>query len=682
MSHPWAKPLIVNVIHIAVLAFVEALQILILAAVVLNFIPIPAAAFVKKLFPIYVYDVRPEREMLLYRLFVVVAIALQAALVYLWRHKLEQGDWAKVLRPYIVVMAAGVLVQLVAVFKFIVFGNPAWAKALLYISLVASIAARIFWPELRRLLNVQYSGLVKKLIEMGLLAFILSLVFVPDIQRLLARDFIYDHFYHFDSMLMSPAWAQLKGLTLNVDVGSEYSVVIPFVFGHLAQVFGGFDYGTVMAMLMITGLVYYVLFYCFVRAWLNSVPLALAALLLILKLQLFHWGISPLVWQLPSTTPLRYFPDIFIMFCLWRHMATGRNMWLWPISIGCGIALTWMVDVGVYLSGMWIAYMGILCWQKKISLRQAGTWLTVALLVAVGILLSIQGPVIFTAPYWARSQEFVELFLHGWGATPMYEGLKEKYFFAMVMGFLIPAGYVVTLLWASAMAFYRRSEHQFLFVAMLCLYGLGLYHYYIHRSGFNSYYVVAVPWVMVLAFWVRQAAKRVQLAIAAAIALGLTTAFLFTYYPNIWNLAQVNWAQENMFFQQNFDFKPDADLISKLTSVDDRVALISSFETKMLMQADRKPFFYYFPMNGSNAMLQDEFQGLYLHTQERLDQTIRQLEEGGPAYIFIEKKIITDPQGARYQEKHVALKKLLAYVAAHYQPQAQGQYLVAFKRKL
>ena len=48
------------------------------------------------------------------------------------------------------------------------------------------------------------------------------------------------------------------------------------------------------------------------------------------------------------------------------------------------------------------------------------------------------------------------------------------------------------------------------------------------------------------------------------------------------------------YYRSHFDFQQDAALIDRLTKPDERVALISSFETKILIQAKRAPFFYHF----------------------------------------------------------------------------------------
>ena len=40
--------------------------------------------------------------------------------------------------------------------------------------------------------------------------------------------------------------------------------------------------------------------------------------------------------------------------------------------------------------------------------------------------------------------------------------------------------------------------------AILSLYGLATYHYYIGRSAPTSYYVVCIPYVFILGFWAQR----------------------------------------------------------------------------------------------------------------------------------------------------------------------------------
>ena len=251
------------------------------------------------------------------------------------------------------------------------------------------------------------------------------------------------------------------------------------------------------------------------------------------------------------------------------------------------------------------------------------------------------------------------------------------------MGFIIPVVYVWTLVHTGTLCFFRKSDWPHIVIAVICVYGLGLYHYFIHRSGVSSYYAVCVPLVMVICFWLKPLFSSPGRAavLAGSILTALITSHLFTYYPNILNLAGHDWAPEKEFYQRSFDFTQDADLIRRLTGAAEPVPLISSFETKILMQAGRKPFFYYFPLIESAHMRTDLFRGTYLHTRPRLEKTLRQLESSRPSHVFVEEKIWRGPGAALYQHQHQNLKLLLGYIRQNYEELDKGGYLVALKRK-
>ena len=102
----------------------------------------------------------------------------------------------------------------------------------------------------------------------------------------------------------------------------------------------------------------------------------------------------------------------------------------------------------------------------------------------------------------------------------------------------------------------------------------------------TSYYVVCIPFIFVLCFWLQQILKsvaqqwrRIILSVLVVLTFGaLVTGYLFTVYPNVLNLAGLDLAPEVAFYQKEFNFKPDAALIDRLTLADEPVALISSFE--------------------------------------------------------------------------------------------------------
>ena len=236
------------------------------------------------------------------------------------------------------------------------------------------------------------------------------------------------------------------------------------------------------------------------------------------------------------------------------------------------------------------------------------------------------------------------------------------------------------------MLFRSKIRFEHIFAAVLCVYGLGLYHYFIHRSGVTSYYAVCVPLVLVICFWLSKplgqtpGLLRSEVILAMSVLFALLTSYLFTFYPNVLNLVGMDWKPEREFYQKEFNLADDADLVRRFTAPQERVALISSFETKILIQAGRAPFFYYSPLIESAHMASDEFRGTYLHTQARLDKTMGQLQERRPPYIFVERKLIKGALSQKYQNDHPTLKTLLDYVNAHYEAQAEGRYLTAYRR--
>ena len=680
----------VNIIVLSLLSFIEALQVLIIVVLIASFFPIPVPAFVQKLFPLSLYDVRLERESFFYHVWIAVALGLQAVLMFLNRRRLGEGDFARRFLPYICTMAGLCLIQIFAIFKIFLWGNPWWARDVLYAFIGLGLLVRVFWSEFGRLMSWLWAHLTARTIPRAWYFFmdaagiflLIVLIFAPDLSEVLARMFSYDRFYHFDSFIMSPGWAHHNGLVLNKDVTSEYSLIIPIVFDGLMKIAGGFSYAHAVAIMIGLSGMYYFLLYGLWRYWTGSFCLSFFALMVSLKLQFFHWGVIPLIWIYPSATPLRSLPDVFFLFFILRFTQDLNLRWLFAAAFVSGLGLVWTLDVGVYMyAALFIAAAtAILQGGTKLVPKVIGL-LLLPWCIALGVLSIFYGPLVGQGYFWHNTFEFASLFLQGWGALPITDGLKDKQFFAFCMGFIIPVIYLGTLLYSLGMFLFRQLRPH-LFMAVICIYGLGLYHYFIHRSAVTSYYAVIIPFIFVLLFWIQalislcqihwQKVLKILLCVWALTAL--TTGYLFTYYPNALNLSGFNWPPEKKFYVENFDFSPDAVLIDALTEPQERVALISSFETKILMQANRGPFFYYFPLIGSEHMQGEKSGTTYLHTYARLEQTLKQMQDERPSHLFIQTRLYQEPHS------HEGLKKLVEYVRMHYQYQAQGQYLTALKR--
>ena len=308
--------------------------------------------------------------------------------------------------------------------------------------------------------------------------------------------------------------------------------------------------------------------------------------------------------------------------------------------------------------------------------------------IALGVLSIFYGPLVWQNHFWQRTFEFASLFLQGWGALPITEGLKDKQFFAFCMGFIIPVVYMGTLLYSLGMFLFRQSR-LYLFMTLICLYGLGLYHYFIHRSGVTSYYAVVFPLIFVLLFWLKALLgcckehwqRGIKLFYAYGPSRPWSRVICLCIIPMRLICQLSIGPRKRSFMCRILILARMLSLIDALTAPEEPVPLISSFETKILMQADRRPFFYYFPMMESEQMQGDKLRGIYLHTYARLGATLKQLQDQKPAHIFIQTRLFEGPEAQNYEDSHEGFKQLMAYIRLHYQYQAQGQYLTALKLK-
>ena len=205
----------------------------------------------------------------------------------------------------------------------------------------------------------------------------------------------------------------------------------------------------------------------------------------------------------------------------------------------------------------------------------------------------------------------------------------------------------------------------------------------------TSYCVVAVPFVLVGCFWLKCALghywpavkKRVLWILAAASVAALFFNPLFRDYPNALNLSSRPWPTVVEEYRRQTDVSEDARLIRSLTSPRQRVPLISSLETKILIDAGRPPFFYYVPLVYSRAWEILDFGGMEILTKTRMAKILNQLQTQAPAYVFVEKKLFLGLLPAPYYVHYQTLTVLMRYLSGHYTPAAQGKYLLALKIK-
>lgn len=350
-----------------------------------------------------------------------------------------------------------------------------------------------------------------------------------------------------------------------------------------------------------------------------------------------------------------------------------------------------------------------------------------------------EGRHIFTAEFWHNMQEFNNYFLNGFGDIPLQQNIADHNYQPLLMGLLIPLVYMITFLIVSSLYFYKKCTAEDLLAAFIAFYGLVLYHYFMARPTGNTAYGIGLPFAFLLAFWlergtrpmIRQKRRHIILACTALAMYALVTNYNYVSYPNIFNLSRnplvdplvfnplpdgrsyfnhlfsqlpmdgrlptnsLGTTDERLrsekdfagdkdlreFYDQEFDFSRDAGLIDALVPPQGKVALISSFETKILMDADRAAFFYYIPLVISRPMHMRTMAVTALYTQGHLQRTIGLIEAKKPLYIFIERIFNKENIDMVNYQDGSAFLSLMRYVHAHYEKYRDGYFLMALKRK-
>ncbi len=99
------------------------------------------------------------------------------------------------------------------------------------------------------------------------------------------------------------------------------------------------------------------------------------------------------------------------------------------------------------------------------------------------------------------------------------------------------------------------------------------------------------------------------------------------------------------------------------------------------MQARRPPFFYHLPLLTSQPMRLRAYPADASHSPNFLKDTLRQLEENKPEYVFMQRVFLQDKIPASYEGSKPEIVAIAAYIRDHYAPGPRGKYLVAMKRK-
>ena len=684
-------------------------------------------------------------DLVIYLFFILVALMAGKALFKFYRGAINYG--------WLIFEAAVTFLMVSALFKIVVYDNsPKLAQWCLIALIIVAIFSKLFLPELK-----QWTVLVfQRLGRVGWwpysadrlwVALIVLMIYMPDLERVMALIYMGDWLHHFDFIVMCVGWASLWGQLPYVDVFSQYGVGVPILFAKIIHALGPFDYVPALRVMMWFVIIYFILTYFFVRYWLKSALMAGVAFLLVFRLQMFHYGVSPLVWSVPSACPIRFGLDILWMTALLLHLRSGKSRWLIGAALYSGFAPYYMTSGGMCLMVTFYVYLFVLILLPSFrrSLLEGPArwkcyWLCWGLPIISALMffgITYKGHML-QKEFWHNLVDYMDVFPRR-ASLPMYESLKYRHFWAFFMSMVMPFTYLATMFYIGVGLYTEKIKKEYLLPALLCIDGLANYQYYVVRAAITSYYVDVLPFVLVVCFWFDQWLQMLPLvwrkrARAAAVVLSfyaLLTNHNYLAYPNLMNFSRnpmtdnlviqrfpdrqgyfnqmykrvkeedklpindLGQTQEDIrseddfkddealvdYFRTNFNFKEDADLIRRLTAPGERVALISSYEGRILMQADRPPFFYHFPLLTSRPMTFRTIPNDAAHIPTFVNDTIGSIEQRQPSYIFMEKVFLQDTWPSSYQDTRSRLVPITIYVRAHYQPFEQGKYLIAMKRK-
>ncbi|HPD84374.1 MAG TPA: hypothetical protein PK790_02740 [Candidatus Omnitrophota bacterium] len=696
-----------EVFHLALLslaAVIAGLQVLVIIGIVYSRIPLNTGLdnliLVEWLGTFY-----PSRNLFLYRLLVCIVLFFQAAAFLIFAKKIKAAAFIQSLKKFVVVESFVLAVSFWGLFQIFYHGDSSLGKYIIGFAIFLMAVTKLFRAVVFRLAD--RAGLLFSLDKnIDLLSrcadyffpfVIFLIVYIPDRTMAMAKILQYDNLYHFDGVIMGAAWASLKGLVLNMDVISQYGIGMPIVIGRLSWLWGGFSYENVLAVLNVLTIICLILGYFLLRIWLKDPFLAMAGILASIILRLYSQS-SPFIWAYPNgVIASRYLFEaaffILLLLCLrnsrfWLKAATG-------FIVGC--SLFYVVDTGLYLLATYYCYLVVSFVKERYypsgsaKKQSVAGWVACFLLpfaVAFVSLWAVTGSAIFRDVFWNNCFEFTELFLSGLGATPASVYLKQKDFVGIFLALAMFLEYLLTIAVVGKLCFARKIAWENILAVLLSIYGLCLFNYFICRPGAAYYRAVSFPFIVVTCYWISKGLRfnpypfkeKVTVILAGAVFVILITCRSFIDYPHLFHIYSGNDAVSVKDIKDNLLSPVDIALIDKLTVPGERVCLFSDFETMVLMEADRPPFFYCFPMVHSAPRKSSTFGGIYLLTQKHLRRTLGQLEGSRPKFVFIDRKLISELPAAYYlQERSFSL--LLLYLSKNYDRFLEGKSLIVFKRK-
>lgn len=323
------------------------------------------------------------------------------------------------------------------------------------------------------------------------------------------------HQFHHVNFYLMPVWEILSGKTLMVNADSQYGILLTYINSLIFKIIGVSYSNFVLYNMILTG-IYCCLFFVFLKKVTNSIFWSVIGLVAYLKLFFFRYPDFTLeIYRLPSTTPIRYFFDIVVVYFIYQYFSQPSRRRLLILSGLVVFAFFYNVDFG---AAILIAYLATIFTQalatifkkdepKKIF-QQLGKFFLPLTIFFIGTIAII---VVFSYfrsgafPNW-----FSYLYLIFSHTSNQYPGNLFLTSMQAVDYYYLPIAIYIVCYYYLLHRFFQKQSVAHPELVFLLFYGLMIFIYYVNLSEPNHLWTIIHPALLIFFILVSRFFKTIN----------------------------------------------------------------------------------------------------------------------------------------------------------------------------
>ncbi len=487
---------------------------------------------------------------------------------------------------------------------------------------------------------------MKKWLSLLVLLTIVVLVFNPKYKYSYVKLGFYGyesyHQFHHVNFFIAPIHETLTGKTLMVDVKSQYGVLLTYLLSLIFRFFP-LTYSNFILLTTAVTIIYYFIFYLFIKKATNSYWIAIFGLIALLKLAFFRdLRVDQEIFILPSTTPIRFFFDIIIVYLLYGYFLRKNRQSIVVSSVAVILALFYNFDFGFPI---FIAYVSVLFLDTGLSLLKHETGKIVFKKI-IAYLLPLEIFFILTAVLislftFLRSGFFPDWSLYFKAVFIQIFGLKElsplagAYYLPL---FIYLAGYYLVLA-----KLYLKDTVNIQALFFLVVYGSLIFVYAINLKEPNHLATAIHPAILVLCLLLAELKDKVNRFAAGlffvaifVVIFGSPGDFItrvrdklnYRYSPLTENYHYWNYPGTDFYLTDDngANFYQAANKIKQLVAGNNETLIISRYDSLLYL------------MSGKASLINHPIIEYDVYTVSEYNQVLRELNRNKPPYVFVHSK--------------------------------------------